>query len=148
MNRDLDSLKEQYEKLGKEIKNLEAQPNEYALDKLPVGTLVCYWDIAFNPKRIQILEGRAPNERYPYKLDSSPWRHIKPAPHPWIGYKPGTEDDNTLPPIHKGQLVQIYTRGGSTSKPLPAGRFGWSWLGLDGDIVAYRVVTTKEQTHE
>jgi hypothetical protein len=142
MNKNLDNLKEQYEKLGKEIKALESVSNEYALDKLPSGTLVNYWDFTFDPKCVQLLEGVNNNLKYSYKVGQSWWKYIKPASHPWIGYKPGTD---SRPPIHKEQLIQIHTRGGDTSEPLPAGRFDWGWLDSRGDIVAYRVVTTEEE---
>jgi hypothetical protein len=138
MNKDLTELKEQYERLGEEIKALESC--DYALDKLPAGTLVHYWDDPTDPKRTQLLTGHSPAKPdRTFKVGNCHWKHIEPAEHPWIGYKPNLNNSNT-PPVSPDQLVQVCLREGEISETLPADRFRWNWdLGYD-DIVAYRII--------
>jgi hypothetical protein len=137
MNKDLTDLKEQYERLGKEIKNLESL--DYAFDKLPPGTLVRYWDGDKKKPGVRLLEEHAPGSEEPFKVGFNWWEHIEPAEHPWIGYKPGASNSDT-PPVSPDQLVQVCLRSGGISTVLPADWFRWSWNTEYDDIVAYKII--------
>jgi hypothetical protein len=91
MDKNLTELKEQYERLGKEIEALEDL--DYTLDKLPAGTLV-----------------HVPNRRnLMFKVGSNWWKRVEPTEQPLVSHKPNTNDGDA-PPISPDQLVLVYTR--------------------------------------
>jgi hypothetical protein len=145
MSENLDNLKKQYEKLGKEIEALENQPDEPCYKP---GVLVHYSDYEINEssRRIGIFRSRCGRQ---HKVGANvPWKHIAPAPMPWIVWEGGTN-----PPVHPDQEVEVWLRERDTPNAVKACAKKWNWRhGISEEapafrrqIVAYRVVTTEEE---
>jgi hypothetical protein len=113
---------------------------EYALESLPKGTLVWYWDYNRQEAPVSLSEGVSSNEDHPFLAGPCNWKHIKPHGHPWIAFKPNEQNDRA-PPVHSEQMVEVAFRRISTHGRGKAGSYSWTWSDHAADIVAYRIAT-------
>jgi hypothetical protein len=119
---------------------------EYALESLPPGTIVRFWDdpASDDPedfKQYGVVQECCPeNEDYPFFAGPCNWKHIAPLSHPWIAFKPNASTKGT-PPVHPDQHVEVWLREGHMLTRKAASVCNWMWNNGGTDVIAYRIVT-------
>jgi hypothetical protein len=144
MNRDLTSLKKQYDALGKEIEALENQSDQADKPCYKPGVLVYYSNGEITERTKGIGVFRRHHERKHVVNNDLAWKHIAPAPMPWLVWEGGNN-----PPVHPDQMVEVWVRERDTPNHDPRPAKEWNWrhditINPERQIVAYRVVTTHE----